>query len=129
MANIEIRVKLAETGVKQYEVAEYLKIAETSFSRKLRNELPTEEKTDPANHRRTQHKKRNRLTCGNRSDGKKAQTQATNQSRCINALYYIIAYRRQKVNKKRKEDFSVGLQLICYSKQKKIANRKTLCYS
>ena len=44
MANIEIRVKLAETGVKQYEVAEYLKIAETSFSRKLRNELPTEEK-------------------------------------------------------------------------------------
>ena len=45
MANIEIRVKLAETGVKQYEVAEYLKIAETSFSRKLRNELPTEEKS------------------------------------------------------------------------------------
>lgn len=44
MANTEIRVKLAETGVKQYEVAEYLKIAETSFSRKLRNELPTEEK-------------------------------------------------------------------------------------
>ena len=44
MANSEIRVKLAETGVKQYEVAEYLKIAETSFSRKLRNELPAEEK-------------------------------------------------------------------------------------
>ena len=44
MANSEIRVRLAETGVKQYEVAEYLKIAETSFSRKLRNELPTEEK-------------------------------------------------------------------------------------
>ena len=36
---------LAETGVKQYEVAEYLKIAETSFSRKLRNELPTDEKS------------------------------------------------------------------------------------
>ena len=45
MANSEIRVRLAETGVKQYEVAECLKIAETSFSRKLRNELPTEEKS------------------------------------------------------------------------------------
>ena len=45
MANSEIRVRLAETGVKQYEVAEYLKIAETSFSRKLRNELPAEEKS------------------------------------------------------------------------------------
>lgn len=42
MANSEIRVRLAETGVKQYEVAECLKIAETSFSRKLRNELPAE---------------------------------------------------------------------------------------
>lgn len=44
MANKEIRVRLAETGIKQYEVADYLKIADTSLSRKLRKELPSEEK-------------------------------------------------------------------------------------
>ncbi|MBQ8133134.1 MAG: hypothetical protein IJ192_01795 [Clostridia bacterium] len=44
MANAEIRIKLAETGVKQYEVADCMGIADTSFSRKLRKELPEAEK-------------------------------------------------------------------------------------
>ena len=44
MANSEIRIKLAVTGIKQYQVADYLGIADTSFSRKLRKELPDVEK-------------------------------------------------------------------------------------
>lgn len=44
MANSEIRMRLAATGVKQYQVADCLGIADTSFSRKLRKELPEEEK-------------------------------------------------------------------------------------
>ena len=44
MANSEVRIQLAITGVKQYQVADCLGIADTSFSRKLRKELPKNEK-------------------------------------------------------------------------------------
>lgn len=44
MANKEIRISLVNHGIKQYRVAEYLGICETAFSRKLRKELPPEEK-------------------------------------------------------------------------------------
>lgn len=44
MVNTEIRIKLAAKGVKQYQVAECIGIADTSFSRKLRKELSEEEK-------------------------------------------------------------------------------------
>jgi hypothetical protein len=40
MANAEIRMRLVATGVKHYEVADALGIADTSFSRKMRKELP-----------------------------------------------------------------------------------------
>lgn len=45
MANAEIRAKLAFNGVKQYLLAEALGITETALSRKLRKELPEEEKS------------------------------------------------------------------------------------
>lgn len=45
MTNTEIRIKLAATGVKQYQVAECIGIADTSFSRKLRKELSETEKS------------------------------------------------------------------------------------
>lgn len=44
MANTEIRMKIAATGVKQWEIAEMLGMAETSFSRKLRKEVSEDEK-------------------------------------------------------------------------------------
>ena len=44
MANAEIRAKLVITGVKQYQVADCLGIADTSFSRKLRKELSEADK-------------------------------------------------------------------------------------
>lgn len=44
MVNTEIRIELAAKGVKQYQVAECIGIANTSFSRKLRKELSEEEK-------------------------------------------------------------------------------------
>lgn len=45
MANVEIRIRLAATGIKQYEVAAELGLAEGTLSRKLRFELPDEERT------------------------------------------------------------------------------------
>lgn len=45
MVNSEIRIELAATGVKQYQVADCLGIAYTSFSRILREELPETEKS------------------------------------------------------------------------------------
>ena len=44
MANKEIRCALIAYDVKQYRVAEKIGISETGFSRKLRKELPQEEK-------------------------------------------------------------------------------------
>lgn len=44
MANKEIKVRALEAGVKLWQVAESLGIADTSLSRKLRKELNAEEK-------------------------------------------------------------------------------------
>ena len=43
MVNQKIRIAILESGVKHWEVALKLGIAEASFSRKLRHELPEEE--------------------------------------------------------------------------------------
>lgn len=43
-ANIDIKLRAAGNGVKLWEVADQLGIADTSLSRKLRKELPAEEK-------------------------------------------------------------------------------------
>lgn len=45
MANIAIRQYALEKGVKLWEIAQSLDIADSSFSRKLRFELPLTEKT------------------------------------------------------------------------------------
>ena len=44
MANKVIRCALINSGVKQYQLADKLGIAEATLSRKLRKELPKEEK-------------------------------------------------------------------------------------
>lgn len=44
MKNYEIKVELMKRGMKQYELAELLGIADSALSRKLRKELPDEEK-------------------------------------------------------------------------------------
>ena len=44
MTNFEIRRKAAGAGVKLWQIAEVLGIADCSFSRKLRRELSPEEK-------------------------------------------------------------------------------------
>lgn len=44
MNNMEIRTELLRVGMKQYELAELLGIADSALSRKLRKELPDEEK-------------------------------------------------------------------------------------
>lgn len=44
MRNVEIRSAYMSAGVKQWQLAETLGISETHFSRKLRKELPQEEK-------------------------------------------------------------------------------------
>ena len=46
MHNIDIRRVAAGNGVKLWQIAEALGIADCSFSRKLRRELPTDEKTE-----------------------------------------------------------------------------------
>lgn len=46
MANKEIRIALISNGVKQYELAYALKISESHISRKLRRELPEDEKKE-----------------------------------------------------------------------------------
>lgn len=43
MANIKIRVKMFETGLKQWELAKLMGVSESVLSRKLRDELPEEE--------------------------------------------------------------------------------------
>lgn len=44
MKNYEIKVELMKRGMKQYELASLLGISEWTLSRKLRTELPDEEK-------------------------------------------------------------------------------------
>lgn len=44
MANTEIRCALIEKGIRHYELADYLGLVDVSLSRKLRKELPPEEK-------------------------------------------------------------------------------------
>lgn len=45
MANIDIRTAVRESGVRMWQIAEALGIADTTFCRKLRKELSQEEKT------------------------------------------------------------------------------------
>lgn len=44
MENVEIRYAYMQAGIKQWQLAEALGLSETHFSRKLRRELPQEEK-------------------------------------------------------------------------------------
>lgn len=44
MSNKEIRIALVNYGIKQYTLADFLGITETTLSKKLRKELPPEEK-------------------------------------------------------------------------------------
>lgn len=44
MENVEIRSAYMQASIKQWQLAEALGISETHFSRKLRKELPQEEK-------------------------------------------------------------------------------------
>ncbi len=44
MKNVEIRTELMKRGMKNYELAELLGIADSALSRKLRKELPEDEK-------------------------------------------------------------------------------------
>ena len=44
MTNREIRLAAADAGVKLWQIADKLGIADCNFSRKLRRELPEEEK-------------------------------------------------------------------------------------
>ena len=44
LANIEIRQLISTKGIKKYEISEQLGIQDSAFSRKLRKELPQEEK-------------------------------------------------------------------------------------
>lgn len=44
MKNVEIRSAYMQAGIKQWQLAEALGLSETHFSRKLRKELPQEEK-------------------------------------------------------------------------------------
>lgn len=44
MSNLDVRKAAAGAGVKLWQIAEVLGIADCNFSRKLRRELPSEEK-------------------------------------------------------------------------------------
>lgn len=44
MANVEIRSALMKYGIRHWKLAEALGISETHFSRKLRHELPPQER-------------------------------------------------------------------------------------
>lgn len=49
-ANMEIRQEAAKAGVKLWWIADKLGIADTGLSKKLRHELPDEEKKNPRDH-------------------------------------------------------------------------------
>ena len=44
MTNVEIRVEMTKKGLKQWELAQLLGISESTFCRKLRKEIPEDEK-------------------------------------------------------------------------------------
>lgn len=44
MANTDIRMEIMKRGLKNYQVAEFVGVTETTFSKWLRTELPTEKK-------------------------------------------------------------------------------------
>ncbi|KNZ41446.1 hypothetical protein [Acetobacterium bakii] len=44
MTNIDLRTQMKKEGVRQWQVAEVLNFNESVFSRKMRKELPDEEK-------------------------------------------------------------------------------------
>ena len=44
MSNLDLKVEAKKRGVFQWEIAEALGVAETSLSRRMRHELPTDEK-------------------------------------------------------------------------------------
>lgn len=44
MCNLDIKGEAAMAGIKQWQIAEAMKISESYLSRKLRHELPEEEK-------------------------------------------------------------------------------------
>lgn len=44
MCNMEIRIEMTKNNLKQWQVANLLGISESVFSRKMRKEMPTEEK-------------------------------------------------------------------------------------
>lgn len=44
MKNMDVRSYASEKGVKLWQIAEAIRVADSNFSRKLRKELPTEEK-------------------------------------------------------------------------------------
>ena len=46
MTNVEIRLALRQTGVRQWELAERLKVSEWTLCRRLRHELPPERKQE-----------------------------------------------------------------------------------
>lgn len=43
MNNVKVRIKMIESGLKQWEVARLLEMSESVLSRRLRDELPEEE--------------------------------------------------------------------------------------
>ena len=43
MTNSKVRIKMIESGIKQWELAKLLGVSESALSRKFRNELPEEE--------------------------------------------------------------------------------------
>lgn len=49
MKNSKIKIKLAETGMKQWELARLLDLSESALSRKLRDELTEEEQNEIVN--------------------------------------------------------------------------------
>ena len=49
MKNSRIKIKLAETGMKQWELARLLDLSESALSRKLRDELSEEEQDEIVN--------------------------------------------------------------------------------
>lgn len=44
MANIDVRMEIMKRGLRNYQVAEFVGVTETTFSKWLRTELPTEKK-------------------------------------------------------------------------------------
>lgn len=70
MANQDIRQYAKKAGVRLWEVAEFLGVSDPTMTRKLRHELNDSEKSRIMSIIDELAKKRNRLRCGNTSNGK-----------------------------------------------------------